>query len=172
MTFTIGAAAAETVTIRTNPSSVPASGGTVEVSAVVLDASGQGIAGIPVTFSGNNGTLTNIVSISNANGVATVGLTTNVATSVSATAGSKSTGAAPALVTVQGAPSTTVTCTGSSTAVGQTSCSQTVGLPFTFTVVRGAATGNTLIVSAFLDFDDGNRASLGTLNSAMAVTHS
>ena len=166
VTFTIGAAAADTVTVRTNPSSVPASGGIVEVSAIVLDARGQGIAGIPVTFSANNGTLTNIVSISNANGVATVGLTTNVTTKVTATVGSKA--VADATVSVLGTPSITINCTGSGTTPGS-SCSQTVGLPFTFTIAK--ASTSTPLVSAFLDFDDGNRASLGTLSSPVTVTH-
>lgn len=167
VTFTIGAAAADTVTVRTNPSSVPASGGTVEVNAIVLDANGQGVAGIPVSFSANNGTLTNTLAISNSNGVATVGLTTNVETTVSATAGSK-TAATAAVVSVRGAPSVTMTCQGSG-AAGLTSCSQTVGQPFSFTVAK--ATGSTPLVSAFLEFDDGNRASLGTLSSAATVTH-
>ncbi|MEQ1896406.1 MAG: Ig-like domain-containing protein, partial [Vicinamibacterales bacterium] len=166
VTFTIGAAAADTVTIRTNPSSVPASGGTVEVSAVVLDANGQGISGIPVTFSANHGTLTDIVSVSNANGVATVGLTTNVETSVSATAGSKSTATA-AVVTVRGTPAIAVACQGSGSA--GTSCTQTVGQPITFTIKK--ATGSSALVSAVLAFGDGGTSALGTLSSEVTVSH-
>ncbi len=166
VTFTIGAAAADTVTIRANPSSVPPSGGTVEVNAIVLDATGQGVAGIPVTFSATRGTLSNIVSTSNTNGVATVSLTTNVETSVSATAGSKSTTTA-AVVTVQSAPSITVTCQGSGTAGA--SCSQTVGQPVTFTIAK--ATGSSALVSAVLTFGDGESATLGTLSSQVSVTH-
>ena len=167
VTFTIGAAAADTVTIRTNPSSVPPSGGTVEVNAIVLDANGQGVAGIPVTFRADNGTLSNIVATSNANGVATVGLTTNVTTNVSATAGSKSTATA-AVVTVQSAPSITVTCQGSGTA-SLTNCTQVAGQPFTFTIAK--ATGSSSLVSAVLTFGDGESVALGTLSSAVSVTH-
>lgn len=122
-----------------------------------------------MTFSATRGTLSNIVSTSNAHGVATVGLTTNIETSVSATAGSKSTAAA-AVVTVQAAPSITVGCLGSgSTSTPGPSCTQTVGQPITFTIEKAA--GSAQIASAFLDFDDGNRTSLGTLSSKVTVTH-
>ena len=166
VTFTIGAAAADTVTIRTNLSSVPLSKGTGEVNSIVLDANGQGVAGIPVTFRADNGTLSNIVATSNGNGVATVGLTTNVTTKVSATAGSKS--ATEVTVTVLSAPSITLTCQGSGTA-GLTTCTQTVGQPFTLTIAK--ATGSSALVSAVLTFGDGESAALGTLSSAATVSH-
>jgi len=165
ISFTIGTAAADTVTISTRPASVPSTGGTVEVNAVVRGTNGQGVGGVPVTFSANHGTLTNTIAITDANGVATVGLTTNVETSVSAASGSK-TAATPATVAVLGTPSVTLACTGSGT--GTTSCTQTSGLPFTFTAAK--ATGSTALADAYIDFDDGNRMNLGTLSSAATVT--
>ena len=169
VTFTIGAAAVKTVTVRANPSSVPASGGTVEVSAVVLDANGQGVAGIPVTFRADQGTLTNIVSTSNATGVATVGLTTNVLTNVFADAGSAP--QATTIVTLQVAPSITVTCLASgSTSSAGPSCTQNVGQPVTFTITKGGTSSS--LVSAVLTFGDGESATLGAISSVASVTHS
>lgn len=167
LTFTIGAAAADTVTLTSKPSSVPAAGGTVELNAVVRGANGQGLAGVPVTFSANHGTLTNTVAVTDTNGVATVGLSTNVETSVTATSGSKSTGTAT-VITVLGTPSVTLTCQGSGTA-GLTSCTQSVGQAFTFTASK--ASTSTTLASAVLEYDDGNRVDLGTLSSAVTVSH-
>lgn len=166
LSFSIGTAAADTVTISTKPSSVPATGGSVEVNAVVRAANGQGLAGVPVTFSATRGTLTNTVATTDANGVATVGLSTSVETSVTAVSGSK-TAATPATVAVLGAPSVTLTCQGSGNS-GLTSCSQTSGQAFTFTAAK--ATSSTALVDAYLDFDDGNRTNLGTLSSSVTVT--
>lgn len=166
LSFTIGTAAADTVTISARPSTVPSTGGTVELNAVVRGTNGQGLAGVPVTFSTTSGTLTNTIAITDVNGVATVGLTTNSEASVSATSGSKTTATAAA-VTVLGTPSVTLTCTGSGT--GTTSCTQTVDQPMTFTAAR--ATGSTLLRSASLDFGNGNNTDLGTLSSGVTVTH-
>lgn len=165
--FTIGSAATDTVTISTKPSTVPASGGSVEVNAVVRDANGQGLSGVPVTFSANHGTLTSTLAISNENGVATVGLSTSVETSVSAVSGSKSTATA-ATVTVLGLPAVTLTCQGSGSA-GLTTCSQVVDQPVTFTATK--ASTSTPIADAYIDFDDTNKTTLGTLSSASTVTH-
>lgn len=166
ISFTIGTAAADTVTISARPSVVPSTGGTVELNAVVRGTNGQGLAGVPVTFSTTSGTLTNTIAVTDANGVATVGLTTNTEASVSAASGSKTTATA-ATVTVLGTPSVTLTCTGSGT--GTTSCTQTVDQPMTFTAVR--ATGSTLLRSASLDFGNGSNTDLGTLSSSVTVTH-
>ncbi|MGE0392821.1 MAG: PKD domain-containing protein, partial [Vicinamibacterales bacterium] len=166
LSFTIGTAAAETVTISARPSTVPATGGTVEVNAVVRGTNGQGVGGIPVTFTTTSGTLTNTIAVTDANGVATVGLTTNTEASVSAASGSKTTATA-ATVTVLGTPSVTLTCTGSGT--GTTTCTQTVDQPMTFTAAR--ATGSTPLRGASFDFGDGNNTDLGTLSSSVTVTH-
>ena len=167
ISFTIGSAAADTVTISSKPSNVPATGGTVELNAVVRGTNGQGLAGVPVTFSANHGTLTSTVAVTDGNGIATVGLSTNVETSVSAVSGSKST-AAPAVIAILATPSVTLTCQGSGTA-GLTSCSQAVGLAFTFTATKVST--SSVLSAAYLEFDDGNRTDLGTLTSAVTVTH-
>lgn len=164
LTFTIGAAATESVSIRANPSSVPATGGTVDVIALVLAANGSPVTGVPVTFSANRGTLSAVSATTGANGEATVRLTTSVETTVTATAGSKTT-ATGAVITVLGTPAVTLTCQGSGSA--GTSCSQTVGSVVTFTATK--ATTSTALVNSSLDFGDGSSTSLGTLASPSTV---
>ncbi len=164
LTFTIGAAATETVSIRANPSSVPATGGTVDVIALVLAANGSPVTGVPVTFSANRGTLSAVSATTGANGEATVRLTTAVETTITASAGSKTT-ATGAVVTILGTPAVTLTCLGSGSA--GTSCSQTVGALVTFTATKGAT--STALVSSSLDFGDGAATSLGSLDSPSTV---
>jgi adhesin/invasin len=53
----IGGAAAEQVSVRSTPTSVPVTGGTAQVIAVVTDASGNPLPGAPVVFTADNGTL-------------------------------------------------------------------------------------------------------------------
>jgi hypothetical protein len=166
LSFSIGTAAADTVTITARPSVVPATGGTVELNAVVRGTNGQGVSSVPVTFTTTSGTLTSTLATTDANGVATVGLTTNIEASVSAACGSKTTTTA-AVITVLGTPSVTLTCTGSGT--GTTSCTQAVDQPMTFTASR--ATGSTQLRSTSLNFGDGNDTDLGTLSSSVTVTH-
>src|SRR5262245_40588351 len=47
----IGSAAAETVSLRADPASVPATGGTVDLIAVITDISGNALPGSSVVFS-------------------------------------------------------------------------------------------------------------------------
>ena len=55
--ITIGAAAVDTVSVRTNPSTVSQNGGTVDVIATVLATGGRTVPGVTVTFSADHGTL-------------------------------------------------------------------------------------------------------------------
>src|SRR5687767_2697311 len=53
----IGAAAAGTVVLSASPARVPPSGGTVTLIGAALDASGNRLVGVPITFSTDAGTL-------------------------------------------------------------------------------------------------------------------
>ncbi len=53
----VGGAAAQTVALRLDPPSVPQTGGTVQVIALVSDVSGNRLPGAPVVFSADNGSL-------------------------------------------------------------------------------------------------------------------
>lgn len=163
--ITVGAAATDSVLVRTNPSSVSPTGGTVEVIASVLGAGGRALANVPVTFSASRGSLSSTLATTDANGEARVQLTTNVETTVTASAGGKTSTAAT--VTVRATPNVTLTCAG--TGAAGASCSQLAGSAVTFTVSRGTSTS--ALVRATLDFGDGSSTSLGNLSSTATVTH-
>jgi hypothetical protein len=159
--ISVGSAAIDTVTIRANPSVVSSSGGTVTVIATVTGVNGRLLQGIPVNFSATRGTLSSSSALSDASGNATVSLTTNGDTDVTATAGSKTSTAVR--ITALVAPAVTLTCavtSGTCAAVG-------VGQTATFTATRTAGT----IVSSNLDFGDGSNVDLGNLGGATTVPH-
>lgn len=163
--ITIGAAAIETITISTNPSTVSANGGTVDVIAVVTGTGGRAVSGVTVTFAADRGTLSNSTALTDANGQARVQLTTNADTTVTASAGGKTT-AAGAKVTAQPGPSVTLTCTSASSS----NCSTlNVGDVAVFTAARGTTTST--IRSAILDFGDGSAIDLGNLSGSATAAH-
>ena len=153
---TIGAAAAERVLVSAAPTSVPASGGTVTVSARVEEASGNPIVGVPVAFTTTAGTLAATSAVTNAQGVATTTLSTTLNATVTATAGGK---AGTAAITARSA--TTVTLLVPSGA-------QTVGAPVSFTVTP--STGATLS-NVVVNFGNGRTQNLGTISGATAAAH-
>ncbi len=162
--ISVGAAAVEAVTVRANPSTVSANGGTVNIIATVAGANGRLLSGIPVTFSATRGIFTNSSAVTDVNGEAGTQLTTNADTDITATAGTKTSTAAR--VTAQPGPSVSLTC-----AIGATTnCSSvTQGQPVAFTAQRGTTTSN--IRSAILDFGDGSNADLGSLSAPVTLTH-
>jgi PKD repeat protein len=163
--ITVGAAAVETVTISANPSTVSANGGTVEIVASVTGVAGRAVSGVTVTFSADRGTLSSSTAVTDANGQARVQLTTNADTTVTATAGGK-TSATGARVTAQPGPSVTLTCTSSSSS----NCATlNVGDVAVFTAARGTTTST--IRSAILDFGDGSAIDLGNLSGSATAAH-
>ena len=163
--ITVGAAAVDSVTVRTNPSSVSTNGGTVDVIATVLGTGGRLVSGVTVTFSADHGTLSSTSAVTNANGDATVQLTTNIDTTVTASSGGK-TAAAGAKVTAQPAPSVTLTCTSSASS----NCAPlNVGDVAVFTAAR--AQTSSAIRSATLDFGDGIVIDLGNLSGTVSASH-
>jgi PKD repeat protein len=169
--ITIGAAAANRVTVTATPGSVSSGGGSSQITATALDESGNPIAGVPVTFSSTAGTLSASSANTDQNGRATIVLTTNREADVTARVGSGAdalSATVKVLVNVQG--TVTLTCRGSETAAAS-SCTQVAGSTVIFTVARGTTTGAAAIVSARLDFGDGTSASLGNLSSGATVNH-
>jgi len=163
--ITVGAAAVDSVTVRTNPATVSSNGGTVDVVASVLGTGGRVIPGVTVTFSADHGTLSSTAATTDANGEAHVQLTTNVDTTVSASAAGKA-AATAAKVTAQVAPSVTLTCTSSTSA----NCAPlNVGDVAVFTAAR--AQTSSAIRSATLDFGDGTVVDLGNLSGSVTASH-
>jgi adhesin/invasin len=112
----VGGAAAETILVVASPSSLPASGGTVQLTAHVRDASGNGLASVPVTFTTTAGTISQSSVTTDANGQATTTLSTTRAATVTATAGGQQ---GTVEITVSAAPTVSVTVTPTSPVAGQ-----------------------------------------------------
>jgi hypothetical protein len=51
LALTIGAAAAEAMTVTATPAELPSTGGSSTITAAVIDGSGNRLVGVPVTFS-------------------------------------------------------------------------------------------------------------------------
>jgi len=152
--ITVGGAATGTVAVTASPSSIPASGGTVTIIAIVLDDSGNRLANVPVTFSTDAGTLSSTLGTTDATGEARVQLTTTREAVVTARAGGQS-----GTVTVTVNTSIQITA---SPAAGTTATT------FVFTVTPAQGVTPTDVT---IDFGDGQTISLGAITSATAVPH-
>jgi adhesin/invasin len=146
--ITVGVAAAETVLLIANPTGVAAGGGTVELLATVVSASGRPLQGVTVTFVPSAGQLASPTAVTDANGQARTTLTTNRETTVKAVAGVKESNE----VTVRAAAAVTASVAG----VGATPVPM-VGQQFTFTATVNAPSGDPTAqpVSFEWDFGDG-----------------
>ena len=153
----VGGAAASNIVLTASPSSVPAAGGSVTLSAIVRDADGNSLAGVPVTFSTTAGTLSQSSVTTDANGQATTRLTTTREATVTAVAGAQT---ADVTVSVTGAPTLSVTASPATPAIGE---------PVTFTIEVTPATDGAPVQSISIDYGDGHRQSLGT--SSTTASH-
>jgi hypothetical protein len=167
----VGAAAVGSVTLRANPGSVGPSGGSVELIASAVSESGQGIEGIIVTFSADQGSLSTPTATTNASGEARVTLTTGQETTVIATAGTKVSAAVK--VSVRPGPIVSVMCapaSGSGNCAAVQANAVTNSAPVLLTVTK--ATGSSALRSATIDVGDGDSLNLGNLaGGSAAITH-
>jgi hypothetical protein len=152
----VGSAAVERVLISANPQTLGPLGGSSTITARVEDVSGSGLAGIPVTFTTDNGTLSPSSATTDALGNAQTVLNTSRPAKVTANVAGKT-----ADVTVGLNPRTGVTIVGPTTPVS-------AGQPATFTV-SVASTANVRDVT--VDFGDGRQQSLGALSGSVPVQH-
>lgn len=156
----VGAAAAQQVTVRAEPTSVPVTGGTVQVTSVVTDVSGNPLPGAQVIFSADAGTLSSSSSLTDDSGEARVSLTTNRETIVRANVASRE-----GTVTIRAVSLPLVTISAPSTAV-------TAGAPVSFTLATPAPPAGTVtnpITSLSVDFGDGRAVQLSP--GTTSVTH-
>ena len=163
--LSVGAGASGRVSVTANPASVPAAGGTTTISAAVVDASGNPLFGVPVSFTTTAGTFSSAVVNSDVSGTARTTLTTNQAASVTATAGS--TTSAPVSITVAAVPvrpTVSITASGSTTPTegGVTTLSVTVNSP---------ATGGSPIQAVTVDYGDGSSDDLGSISGTISIQH-
>jgi adhesin/invasin len=161
----VGAAGAARVLVTASPQSLPATGGSTTIAARVEDGQGNGLLGVPVSFSSTAGTLTPTSALSDNSGFATSMLTTTAAATVTASAGGSS-GSSGAATTLTGSvnitlkPRTTITITPPATTA--------VSVPAKFTIGVGTTT---IVTDVAVDFGDGNRAALGSISSNTDVYH-
>jgi PKD repeat protein len=153
----IGGAAAETVVVRAEPSSVNTQGGTVAIIATVFDAGGGAVPGVSVTFSTTAGALSASTATTDANGEARTSLTTARQAEVTANAGSKN-----AKVTVSYIAAPTIAITASPTA-------PSIGEVVTFQITLTPSEVGNPIESMHIEFGDGSGADLG--NATTSVSH-
>ncbi|MEO8680030.1 MAG: PKD domain-containing protein [Vicinamibacterales bacterium] len=158
----VGGAGASLVAMRSTPSSLPQGGGTVTITAVVRDKSGNTLPGAPVSFTTDQGNLGSTSALTDANGEAQTTLTTNRDAIVTATviAGISAT----TTVRITSAPTVTI---------ATTNASPTVGVGVNFTVTPGTAgTTGAPIQSGSVNFGDGTAiVSLGPISGVTSLTH-
>jgi hypothetical protein len=142
------------------PSSVSQSGGTVTVSALVLDPAGNPLPGVNVTFSADVGQLSPTTALSDASGIARTQLQTTQTSKVTATAGAAT---KDVTVTVTSAPSVTVTAPDTGT----------VGTPVSITVTAtsGATATPRQIQTLTVDFGDGAVETRSNVTGTAGFTH-
>ena len=155
-TIKVGAANAKTVTVSASPQNLSSNGGTATVSARVDDSNGNGLAGVPVSFSTTKGTLNPTTSTTNSSGIATTTLTTTTAADVTATVA-----ALTGKVTVGVSTRASVAITGPTSTVS-------VSSPASFSINVGTTVPVTNVV---ISYGDGSSRSLGSLSGTQSVTH-
>jgi hypothetical protein len=167
----VGAAGVATIGMTATPASI-APGGTSKIEATVSDTTGTVVAGVPVTFTTDTGSMNSSVVLTDANGTASALLTTSKTAKVTATAGVASTNgtattAAPTAsvtVTVEPLPTVSISVAGAATAQ--------VNVPVAFTIVVNPGTGaSTTITNVTVNFGDGTQESLGAATGTTTVQH-
>ncbi len=159
----IGGAAVEQVLVSATPSTVPSTGGTVQVVATVRDAGGNSLSGVPVNFSTDFGRLNPDTAISDASGHARSTLTTSQTATVTASAGAQE---GTVTVTALAVPTVSITPPEATPSVG-------VSATFVIEVTAGSNgdASQSPIREVEVDWGDGTRTSLGALNGERPVPH-
>jgi hypothetical protein len=154
----VGGAAATRIVLRADPQTVPASGGTAEVIATVIDAAGNRLQGVPVTFSASAGQLSTGQAVTDANGEARTTLTAPRTTTVTATAGAQT-----ATIEITAAsPGVTITPPATIEA----------GIPATFTLAPLTGTTGNGIRSVSINWGDNTPPTqLGAIAGNTPVAH-
>jgi len=163
MKIAIGAAAAGKVELLANPSALPASGGGVQLTAIVNDSSGNRLAGVPVSFATDAGLLSQGSATTDGNGEARTSLTTTVKAKVTASivGGSGTGGALTASVDIP-------VRVGPSVNISAPTVSLVPGVAATFSVTVTA--GGAAVRTATIDFGDGNSQAVATAGTS-TVAH-
>jgi adhesin/invasin len=155
----IGAAGAAHISVTANPQTLPGTGGSSTIVARVEDVEGNGLPGVPVSFSTTKGTLSATSALTGDQGTASTTLSTTADATVTATTGGAS-AATTGTVDVTLKPRTTVSIAAPASA--------TVGVPASFTITPGTGA---IITNVTVDFGDGTSTDLGAITAATTVAH-
>ena len=155
----IGGAAVASLLLSATPGTVPTLGGTVQIRAVVSDASGNRVSGVPVAFATTAGTLSQTTATTDGNGEGITLLTTAREATVTASAGGQE---QTVTVRIAGAPSVTLTVQTTTPAAGQAT---------TFAVGVQPGTNGAAITRVRIAFGDGSLQELGSVNGTINVSH-
>lgn len=167
LSIKVGGAAASRIQLTANPGTVSSSGGSSQVTAAVVDANGNSLASVAVSFSTTAGSLSSAVATTDANGQAMTTLTTSREAIVTATAGGATTG------TTAGATGTVTVKVNVLPGLSITPPSGTItaGVAANFTVAASVPTGASSFQDATISFGDGSSQSLGALSGSVTVPH-
>jgi PKD repeat protein len=157
----VGGAAVKTVTLRADPATVPNTGGTVTLTALVLDENGGALSGVPVAFSASAGHLQASSVNTNTSGEASTTLTTAGPAKVTATAGAV-TSTPPLDITVAALPTITLNATPNPGTTGQ---------PVTFTINVDTSNAGNPVRNVRIEFGDGDFEDLGAVSGGTSVSH-
>ena len=161
LSISVGAAAVGRVELLANPSTLPADGGVVQLTAIVNDTSGNRVAGVPVNFTTDAGLLAMNSVTSDANGEARTSLSTTGTSNVTASVAGGSGDSASAKLSIPVRVGPTVTISAPATSL-------VPGVPATFGV--SVTAGGAAVRSATIDFGDGGTQSVST-SGLSTVTH-
>lgn len=171
----IGGAAAGSINLTANPPTVPATGGSSTLLAIVFDVDGNRLPGVPVSFTATAGTLSSTVVVTDQAGEARTTITTNRDTDVTASAGGAGGGSGGSGEGGGGTASNAVTSTVKITAsvlptvtITPSTTTPTADTPVTFTI-NAAATAPATVRSVTVDFGDGSAPR--TFGSTTSVAH-
>ena len=153
LTLTVGAAAANAISLNASPTRVPAGGGPSVISATVTDTSGNPLQGVPVTFSSTAGSLSSTSVSTNLNGIASTTLTSNREATVTANVAGKT---ATVVVGVGVRPTVSVSA----------SSEPTVGGPTTFTISALPAAGGDPLEQVTINYGDRRSTNLGPVSGS------
>lgn len=152
----VGGGAVSRIVLSASPGTVPSDGGTVTITAVLLDEHGNRLDGVPVVFTTSAGQLDRTAVNSGPRGEARTRLTTTEEAEVTASAGGET---ASVTVAVSAGPLVSVAVVGN----------PTEGTPATFNVT--VTPGPRAVRDVVISFGDGASASLGATSGTATVSH-
>lgn len=169
--LTVGGAAVGRIGLTANPTTVGSAGGTSTIVANIVDASGNPLSGVTVSFSTTAGSLSTAVATTDASGNAQTTLTTNKdGTVVTATAGGSSGGTGTTAVT----PGTVTIRVNTGPTIPAPTFSPTtplVGQVVSFSVAATAGTAGTPVQRIVVDFGDGGSATITGSSGGVTRTY-